>query len=85
MPWAWMRRMTLSSCSTTVGRRPLAALEEHGAEHVGAVEELGGRAVEPHLALLEEDGPVGDRQRHVGRLLDEHDRAARRPGLAEER
>ncbi len=33
-----------------------------------------GPALEPHLALLEEHGPVGDRQRHVERLLDDHDR-----------
>ena len=32
---------------------------------------------EAHLALLEEHGPLGDRQRDVDRLLDDHDRHAR--------
>ena len=60
-----------------VGRRCTG--EEDRAEQVGATAELGGRPVEPHLALLEEDRSVGDGERHVGGLLDEQDRRA---GLA---
>ena len=44
--------------------------------------QLLGRALEAHLALLEEHGAVGDRQRHVQRLLDDDDRHALAPSAA---
>ena len=47
------------------------AREEHGVEHVGTVEQVGGRAGEADLALLEEHGPLGDGQGDVDRLLDD--------------
>src|SRR4051794_38994743 len=50
--------------------------EEHGAGEVVTFRELGGRTAEAHLALLEEHRPVGDRERHVQRLLDQDDRHA---------
>ena len=56
------------------------ALEEHRAQHVGPLEQLGGRAVEADLALLHEVRRLGDGQRDVHRLLDEDDRGALRPG-----
>ena len=37
-----------------------SALEEHRAQDLGAVEQVGGRPVEADLALLEEDGPLGE-------------------------
>src|SRR3954447_1545406 len=47
--------------------------EEDRAREVVALEELLGRAFELHFALLEEDGPIRDRQRDVERLLhDDH-------------
>src|SRR5581483_2282593 len=52
---------------------PLAA-EEHGPHEIVAVEQLVGIALVPHLALLEEDGAVRDRQRDVERLLDDQHR-----------
>ena len=52
------------------------ALEEHGAQDVGAVEQVGGGPVEADLALLHEHGPLGERDGDVDRLLDEHDRRA---------
>ena len=52
--------------------------EEHRAQHVGPLEQLGGRAVEPDLALLHEVRGLGDGERDVHRLLDEDDRRARR-------
>ena len=59
--------------------QPPSVPEEHGAGEVVAVGELGRRSLEAHLALLEEDGPVGDRQRDVERLLDDDDRHALAP------
>ena len=41
--------------------------------------ELAGVALEADLALLEEHGPVGDRQGDVERLLDDDDRHALAP------
>ena len=43
-----------------------------------------GGALEPHLALLEEDRPVGDRERDVERLLDDEHRLAARLQLVDE-
>ena len=51
-------------------------LEEHRSQHVGPLEQLGGRAVEPDLALLHEVRRLGDGERDVHRLLDEDDRGA---------
>ena len=73
-------------------RRPVAlaahalarALQEHRAQDVVALEQLGGRAGEAHLALLHEEGLGGDRQRHVDRLLDQDDRAAAAVDLADD-
>ena len=68
-------------------RRALGALEEHGAQDVGPVEEVGGGTVEADLALLQEDGALGERDGDVHRLLDEHDGGAGlvdRPHDAEE-
>ena len=52
------------------------ALEEHRAQQVGSLEQLGGRAVEPDLALLHEVGGLGDGQGQVHRLLDQDHRGA---------
>ena len=57
-------------------RRSRRALEEHRPQHVGPLEELGGRAVEADLALLHEVRGLGEREREVHRLLDEDDRRA---------
>src|SRR4051794_31034760 len=55
-----------------IARRPdISAPEEHGAGEVVACRQLGGRALESDLALLHEQGAVGDRQGHVERLLDD--------------
>ena len=40
--------------------------------------------LELDLALFEEDGPVGDRERDVERLLDDDHRLAARPQLVDE-
>jgi hypothetical protein len=61
------------------------ALEEYGAQHVGSLEQLRGRAVEPDLALLHEERRLRDREREVDGLLDEHDRRALRGHVAHER
>ena len=61
------------------------AFEEDRAQHVGAFEELGGRAVEPDLALLHEVRGLRDREREVHRLLDEDDRGSLRGDVAHER
>src|SRR4051812_14601917 len=52
------------------GRR---ALEEHRPQDVGAFEQLRGGAVEANFALLHEHSPLGQREGHVHRLLDQHD------------
>ena len=50
------------------------ALQEHRAQQVGPLEQLGGGPLEADLALLHEVGPVGHREGHVHRLLDEDHR-----------
>ena len=57
----------------TRGRWPA---EVHGPQDVVALEQLGGRALEAHLALLHEDGPVGQAQGGGHRLLHEDDGGA---------
>ena len=59
--------------------QPALAAEEHRAGEIVALERARARALEAHLALLEEHGAVGDRERHVQRLLDDDDRHARAP------
>jgi len=56
------------------------ALQEDGAQHVGTLQQLGGRPVEADLTLLHEVRGLGQREGQVHRLLDEDDR---RPGLAD--
>ena len=58
----------------SVGRRRLRSLEEHRPQHVGPGEQLGRRAVEADLALLHEDGALGEAHGDVDGLLDEDDR-----------
>src|SRR5687768_3886876 len=48
--------------------------QERSVEQVVTLEQVGGGAVEPHLTLLHEHGPVGEPQRLVHGLLDEDDR-----------
>jgi hypothetical protein len=69
-------------CGAEAGRRPL---QEHRAEDVGAFEQLGRRAPEADLALLEEHGGVGHLQGDVDRLLDEDDRGPGGHDVAHER
>ena len=57
---------------------PAGALEEHRAEEVGPLEEVGGGPGEPDLALLHEVRRLGHGERHVHRLLHEDDRGALR-------
>ena len=61
---------------------PPAPCEEDRAQDVGAVEQLGGRPAEADLALLHEDGALGDGEGDVDRLLDEDDRRAVLRGCA---
>src|SRR5207237_1989621 len=69
-----------SRCEAGTTMRASAALdaEEDGAGEVVAVEQLLRGALELHLALLEEDRAVGDRERDVERLLDDEHRLAAR-------
>ena len=73
-----------SSASAASARRSAAggAGDEHRAQDVGPLEQLGGRALEAHLALLHEHGPLGQVEGHVDRLLDDHDRRAAAVDLA---
>ncbi len=50
--------------------------QEHRAQQVGTIEQLGGGATEADLAALHEVRPVGDGERDVHALLDEHHRHA---------
>ena len=59
--------------ATAVGQRT-RALDVHGAEDVGTTHQFLGCALEAHLALLHEDGLVGQRERDVHGLLDDDDR-----------
>ena len=52
------------------------AFEEHRADDVVALEQLGGETFEPDLALLQEVRPLGHGEGDVDRLLDEDDRGA---------
>ena len=52
------------------------ALEEHGAQEFGPLQQLAGAAVEADLALLHEVGGLRHRQRDVDGLLDQDDRRA---------
>ena len=70
-------------CAVPLRRRPrrrrggrLGALDEHRAQDVGPVEQLGGRAGEAELALLHEHRPLGEVEGDVDRLLDDDDRDA---------
>ena len=71
------RSRRLPARATGGGRGPL---EEHRADDVVALEQLGGGTLEADLALLEEVGPLGDGEGDVDRLLDQDDRGAARPG-----
>ena len=61
-------------------RRPASgrhlSAEEDGSSQVVALHQLGDGTLEAHLALLHEDGPVGDGGRDVERLLDDDHRDA---------
>ena len=52
--------------------------EERGPYEVGAFEQPGGRAGVADGAVVEEVRAVGELDRAVDRLLDDHDRGARR-------
>ena len=54
-----------SARRTAAGSRGGGRAEEHGAEDVGPVEQLGGGAGEADAALLQEHGPLGQQQRDV--------------------
>ena len=58
------------------------ARDEDGAKDVGALEQLGGRSFESHLALLHEDRPFRQLQGDVHRLLDDDDRRSPAVDLA---
>ena len=60
------------------------AAEEHRVREVGSVAQSAGRALVAHLAALEVAGPVGERERGVERLVDDHDRRARGAEMLEE-
>ena len=75
-----VRRRLQTTAALGLGRRHGGggAADEHGPEQLRALEQLGGGPGEPELPLLHEDGPVGELQRDVDRLLDDDDR---HPGL----
>ena len=50
--------------------------EEDRAQQIGPVQQLGGRAREADRAALHEVGALGQGERDVDALLDEHDRNA---------
>ena len=54
------------------------APEEHRPRQVVAFHQVADLALEAHTALLEEDGPVRDRRRHVEGLLHDDQGLARR-------
>ena len=58
------------------------AADEHRPQDVGPVEQPGGRAAEPDLALLQEHRPLAQQQGDVHRLLDHHHGRAGRVDLA---
>ena len=62
-----------SACREPEGVAGRVRSEEHGADEVGAIEELAGRALEPHDALLQE---VGARRRPRARAAPTARRAA---------
>ena len=57
-------------------RRIVGSAQEHGPDDVLAVEQLGRRPGEDHLALLHEDGPIAEPQGEVDGLLDQDDGGA---------
>ena len=76
-----------SSASGRVGATgravPVASrvADEHRADEVVALDQLGGRALEADLAVLEEVRAVGDAQREVERLFDDQHGRPRRAQL----
>src|SRR5579872_6843260 len=46
--------------------------EEHRPHQVVALEQVGGGPLEAYGPLVEEDGAIGDGERHIERLLHDH-------------
>src|SRR5690349_2860831 len=68
--WAVMSQLPMEMASTCMSG-PRSA-EEHRMEKLFVIEQLARGAGELHLPPFHVDGAIGDSQRHVDGLLDDH-------------